>query len=232
MSTEATFPEVPDPVINRAREQALNALQDPDTPRRVAQFYDPETNYAGATFAQLEPRDQKAVTAADLLATTTLSVKVPPRAVRRFLEDRETASQLSTALAGLPSCGLEETTAEDFGPMCSFYDLVKTSLARAGVRWSNPWVTASKVSARKRPDLFPVRDRVVCNFLGIERLGDRARDWMVFRHLLRDDEIITKLGELPDLARRAYASSPLPLDSQPLRLLDAALWRHARNATS
>lgn len=232
MSTEPTFPDVSDAVIDRAREQALKALQDPDTPRRVAQFYDPETNYAGATFAQLEPRDQTAVTAVDLLATTTLSVRIPPYAVRRFLEDRDNASQLSSALAALPSGGLEKTTAEDFGPMCSFYDLVKDSLAQAGVMFSNPWVTASKITARKRPDLFPVRDSVVCGFLGIDRLGDRAKDWMVFRYLLHDDEIVASLDELPALAQSAHGRGTLPLDSQPLRLLDAALWRHAGDASS
>lgn len=228
MSTTPAFPDVSDAVIDHARDQALKALQDPSAPRRVAQFYDPETNYAGATFAQLEPRDQKAVTAADLLATTTLSVRIPPRAVRRFLEDRETTSQLSEALAELPSCGLEEVTAEDFDAMCSFYDLVKASLAQAGVRSSNPWVTASKITARKRPDLFPVRDGVVCGFLGIERLQDRAKDWMVFRNLLRDDEVIANLNELPDLTQREHEGVPLPLDSEQLRLLDAVLWRHAR----
>ena len=227
MSTEQAFPEVSDTVIDHARGQALKALQDSGTPKRVAQFYNPETNYAGATFAQLEPRDQTAVTAADLLATTTLSVDIPPRAIRRFLEDPDTSSHLSTALSGLPSSGLEETTVEDFGAMCSFYDLVKESLARAGTKTSNPWVTASKITARKRPDLFPVRDSVVCKFLGINRLGDRAKDWMVFRSLLRDEEVTTRLDQLPELTQNEHPSGTLPLDSQRLRLLDAVLWRYA-----
>lgn len=227
MSADLGFPTVSATVIGRARDQALKALQDPSTPMRVAEFYDPETNYAGATFTQLEPRDSGAVTAADLLATTTLSVRIPPRAVRRFLEDQETQLQLSKALTELPSYGLEETTAQDFDAMRLFYDLVKDSLARAGVRSSNPWVTASKITARKRPDLFPVRDSVVCGFLGIDRLGDRAKDWMVFRNLLHDDEVISKLNEIPELAQAEHEGGPLPIDSQRLRLLDAVLWRHA-----
>ena len=67
----------------------------------------------------------------------------------------------------------------------------------------------------------------MCGFLGIDRLGDRAKDWMVFRNLLHDDEVISKLNEIPELAQAEHEGGPLPIDSQRLRLLDAVLWRHA-----
>lgn len=227
MSSEFAVPEIDQTVLEQARDNALRALKDPGTPVRLSEFYNPESNYAGATFIQLAPRDDMRITATDLLATGTLSVTVPPRAIRRFLEDERLAQDLSHRLCGLPQVKLEETTKQDFAPMCEFYDLVKSSLAQAGTKTSNPWVTASKITARKRPDLFPVRDRVVCQFLGIQKLGDRAADWWVFRELMNDDRIVEELGKLPEFVMEARPDAELVMDSEPLRLLDAALWRFA-----
>lgn len=224
---DSSFPSVDTQLVSQARDQALRALSDPKTPTRVGKFYDPESNYAGSTFTQLKPLVPDAITATDLLATSTLSVTIPPRAVRRILEDADTTQELSRLLVALPSIKLESTTATDFGSMCEFYDLVKASLAQAGTASSNAWVTASKIASRKRPDLYPVRDRVVCKYLGIQNLGDRAKDWYVFRELLRDDEIAELLAELPRLAQEAHANATLAIEGERLRLLDAALWRFA-----
>lgn len=211
----------------RATANALEALNDPCTPCRVAEFYDPTTNYAGATFIQLERSHDKPITASDLIATTTLAVEIPVLAVRRFLEDRELQAELSALLSDLPKTGLEDVNDEGFERMCAFYDRVKENLAKAGTKSSNAWVTASKLTARKRPDLFPVRDSVVCNFLGISGLNDRELDWRVFQHLLSAEEIKTHLAALPQLAREASINESIHMDSENLRLLDAVLWRYA-----
>ena len=211
----------------RAIAKALEALSHPCTPCRVAEFYDPTTNYAGATFAQLEPRDNEAITAADLIATTTLSVDIPPLAVRRFLTDKDLKENFAHLLSKLPQTGLEEVTEAGFVAMCDFYDPVKDSLAQAGTKSSNPWVTASKITARKRPDLFPVRDNVVCDFLGISSLRDRALDWRVFQSLIRQDDINDHLEQVPAKAETSREGASLLFDKENLRLLDAALWRFA-----
>lgn len=148
---DVDFPSVHEKVQTRARDQALRALSHEGTPEKVGRFYDPESNFAGSTFTQLRPLDPDAVTATDLLATGTLSVTIPPRAVRRILEDEDTKRELSRLMSALPPVKLESTTVADFAPMCEFYDLVKSSLAQAGTASSNPWVTASKITARKRP---------------------------------------------------------------------------------
>lgn len=221
------FPSVKGEIIRRGRLRALTALRDGHTPELLADFYNPEGNYAGATFTQLEPRECNRITATDLLATGTLSVTTPPRAVRRFLEEKDTASELSRLLELLPEVRLEETSAKDFAAMCEFYDLVKESLAKAGTKFPNAWVTASKIAARKRPELFPVRDRKVCGLLGIQKLGDRAKDWYVFRELMLDPKVRGLLDELPARVQAVAGESPLRLEPAPLRLLDAALWRFA-----
>lgn len=225
--TDCEFPSVKNAILDFARTQTLTALQDSGTPKRLAEFYDPEGNYAGATFTQLEPREPNRITGTDLLATGTLSVTTPPRAVRRFLEEPQTMSELSRLLEALPAVKLEETTAQDFGAMSEFYDLVKESLAKAGTKFPNAWVTASKIAARKRPELFPVRDSKVCELLGIQKLGDREKDWYVFRELMLDSEIQGLLSGLPEQVQTAAGEAPLRLEPAPLRLLDAVLWRFA-----
>ncbi len=110
MDNASQFPSVSENVVDHAREQAFIALRDAKTPRLLREFYDPETNYAGATFTQLGPVDHGAVTAVDLVATATLSVTIPPRAVRRFLGEEGTAQELSRLLHALPDVTLENTT--------------------------------------------------------------------------------------------------------------------------
>lgn len=202
-------------------------LNDEQTPERVRKYYDADSNYAGATFAGLDPKVSREITATDLLAVTTLSVGIPVLAVRRFLEDETTQNEVRDALNSLPDCSLEDTVEQDFLSMGSFYDLVKSLLAKADTKSSNSWVTASKIAARKRPELFPVRDRVVCELLGINRLGDRAKDWVVFRELMRDDEVRSALSDAVAKAEAIRDERVVKFDAEPLRQLDVALWSAA-----
>ncbi|WP_169252589.1 DUF6308 family protein [Brevibacterium sp. 'Marine'] len=221
---DSAFPEVSSDTIDFAKSKCLLVLRDDLTPGRVRRYYDANTNYAGSTFAGLEPNVSDTITATDLLAVTTLSVDIPVLAVRRILEDEATQNELRVALGSLPTCSLEDTVEHDFPAMQVFYDLVKSLLARADTKSSNAWVTASKITARKRPGLFPVRDNVVCKLLGIDRLGDRAKDWIVFRELMRDKEVRAALTATVSKAEALKDERVVRFDVQPLRQLDVALW--------
>lgn len=227
-SIGSAFPEVSPMTVHFAKEQCLLVLNDGKTPDRMRQYYDVDTNYAGATFAGLAPNSSGAITATDLLAVTTLSVEIPVLAIRRVLEANDIQDKLRVALESLPGRSLEETNEQDFPSMEKFYDLIKSLLVKADTKRSNPWVTASKIVARKRPDLFPVRDSVVCKFLGISRLGDRAKDWLVFRELMRDEEIRTALSAAVYKADTAKDERKVCFDSEPMRQLDVALWTAAK----
>lgn len=233
--TDSAFPPIEASHLSHARDQALKALNHSDTPARIAAYYNPRRNFAGATFANLEPNSPREITATDLLAVTSLNVSIPVHGIRQILEVDEVRNPINDALQDLPRVALEWTADGDLVPMAVFYDLVKEQLSKAGVENGNPWVTASKVVARKRPDLFPVRDRVVCKFLGIDRFGDRAKDWSVFRALMNDEEIRSHLRELPQRAESAAQSTmsdtvtPIVLDAEPLRLLDVVLWMEGRS---
>lgn len=221
---DSVFPEVSSDTIDFAKHKCLLVLRDDLTPERVRHYYDANTNYAGSTFAGLEPNFSDTITATDLLAVTTLSVDIPVLAVRRILEDEATQNELRVALESLPSCSLEDTVEHDFSAMEVFYDLVKSLLARADSKSSNAWVTTSKITARKRAGLFPVRDNVVCKLLGIDRLGDRAKDWVVFRELMRDSEVRSALSATVSKAEAVKDERVVSFDVEPLRQLDVALW--------
>lgn len=221
------FPSVSKDTVATAIKKTVIALTSKSTVDDLAEYYNPLSDYAGATFAGLEPNNPSKVTAADLLATSTLNVKFPVRAVRSLLQETTTTDELSSRLQALPQSSLETATAADFAPMTDFYDYAKRLLSKSNVVSPNPWVTTSKLVARKRPDLFPVRDRVVCKYLGINKLGDARKDWVVFRELMNTPRIQEELDLLPTKIQEQAGSDPLKLDHEPLRLLDAALWMHA-----
>ena len=116
--------------------------------------------------------------------------------------------------------------------MSEFYELVKRTLATPGARDSDRWVAASKVTARKRPDLFPVRDGVVRNGLNIMRFGDYGVDWPIFQRIITDEGVMSRLKALPGQIKDCAGNRPVDLDGEPLlRLLDAALWTTFRGQT-
>jgi len=94
----------------------------------------------------------------------------------------------------------------------------------------NAWVSASKLCARKRPDLFPVRDRLVCDHLGLIAFKNYQVDWPVFRSLINDQEIIANI-DATIKATKQTAAGPVQLDRSRLRLLDAAIWTYAKSSS-
>ena len=148
---------------------------------------------------------------------------MPANAARLLTGDGDTKAAVSSALAALPRGPLEEVDAEGFAAMEVLYLHVKRSLAKASAKSSNPWVVASKLCARKRPDLFPVRDNVVCRLLDVQRARNFRVDWLVFQALMNDREVREALSTVRS-AVEAHATDSVVLDSEDLRVLDAALW--------
>jgi hypothetical protein len=223
------WPALDTSVRDRAVAQALEALSGESRAgavRRLVSYYAVEGDYAGASFATLPPVGPTTITATDLHATSLLSVEVGPGATRRLLEptpDRERALEV---LSNLRENDLADAGAETLTSMDEFYRWVKGTLSSPSAKDPNPWVTASKLCARKRPRLFPVRDRNVCAFLGVLKLKDFRLDWLVFRELVRSPDVARELTRLPDRVQAAAGERAVVIDESPLRLLDAALWTH------
>jgi hypothetical protein len=129
-------------------------------------------------------------------------------------------------LRALPDRELAAADSATLTAMENFYLAVKSTMSSSSAKDPNPWVTTSKLCARKRPDLFPVRDRNVCTHLGILQLNDFRADWQVFRALAQDVEIRRALEALPTEVREAGQGRLLALDHSHLRLLDAAIWTY------
>ncbi|WP_420176622.1 DUF6308 family protein [Luteococcus sp. OSA5] len=200
-----------DAVNARAVERARRAVNSADAVEDLARYYAVEGNYAGATFTGLEGNDPLRITPADLLAITTLSVSVSPRGIRRFeanagaefLRDLDNKWELGGRDA--------EAHADATG---AFYTFVKEQLE------GNKWVTASKICARKRPKLFPVRDNVVCNYLELTMQANE--DWPAFAAIMRDNETVDALAQAVAAAQRPGVDmgDGIPM----LRHLDVVLW--------
>jgi len=221
------WPAVSDDVIETAKRAALTALGE-GAVRRLVDYYDVEGNYVGATFTELAPNEWNDITATDLHATSLMNVKIDARSTRRLTggADRQWAV---AELRKLPDRELLVADAATLEAMYDFYLAVKNALASPFDGRSNSWVTASKLCARKRPDLFPVRDRVVCSYLGLLKLADVRLDWQVFRALIQDAAIQQQLVALPDALREAAGERTVVIEHSDLRLLDAALWTYARD---
>ena len=216
-----------------ARDRVWAALNHEEAVDRTEWYYRRDGNYAGATFIDLDPVDPYAFTAADLLSLNLLSIAAQPVAVRRLLEPSRQRGYLLRLLSeeNLPlDADLAMAESDQLLAMAELHRALKQALSPAGVQKPNPWVTASKLCARKRPDLFPVRDNVVCKYLGlIDPKGNYEVDWQVFRHVIQDNAIRRRLDEIVDeAAGRPGVDVGHP--NRRLRHLDVVLWMHARGS--
>lgn len=220
----------PPDLAEGAKQKAMEALRTDGrhaAQHRLVRFYDADGDYAGASFAQLGPIDTNDITPADLLATMLLSVRIGPGAARRILDRGDTRDVLLRKLRDLPDCDLANAGSPVLTAMAALYEAVKQALSADTVKNPNAWVTASKLCARKRPDLFPVRDPEVCDCLGLTPWRNYQVDWQIFRSLIGDSDIIAAIDLMSRATVAAAAGRRLQADQSRLRLLDAAIWTYA-----
>ena len=233
--TENGFTAIPDQdweaadarLTARALEVVDEALSDPASVAHLVTYYSRDGNYAGATILELDPVSPWDITASDLLSLTLLSVQAQPHSVRRLLQPSAERNHVLRLLSEdrLPlDADLAMADATTLLAMAELHEAFKAYLSPAHVKLKNPWVTASKLCARKRPDLFPVRDSVVCRLLGLGR--NYQVDWQIFRRIIQENEIRERLDRLTDAA--AAASADVGHPNRRLRHLDVLLWMHAR----
>lgn len=195
----------------RAVERARRAVNSADAVEDLARYYAVDGDYAGATFTGLEGNDPHGITPTDLLAITTLSVSVSPRGIRRF--EANTGAEFLRDLDDKWELGGQDAEAHA-DAMGAFYSFVKERLG------GNKWVTASKICARKRPKLFPVRDNVVCSYLELTKQANE--DWPAFAAIMRDKETVDALAQAVAAAQRPGVDMGDGISM--LRHLDVVLW--------
>jgi len=213
-------------LLETAGENALLALRGGGGVDRMRTYYNRGLEYAGTSFADIAPNDPSTIDVSDLFAVSRLSMTITNVQSRRLLDDDEgVATTARNLLADIPvSARLERDLSEGLlVDMWKLHDHFRTVVKGT----SNRWVFAAKLCARKRPDLFPVRDSVVCTYLsggpmgdGPEQMGRFAADIQIFAHLMARPDIRAELTRL----RREAAEDGTRVDRSDLKLLDAVVW--------
>lgn len=241
-ATDLTIPEGWNAVSPEAQDHActvtLAAIAHAAKPNTegtapLARYYDVATDYAGATFATMTPIDPNDVTATDLHAVRLLSVRLGAAATRRLLEEGPLRTELLRALSLVRTdATLAEATPSDLVAMENFYEATRRAMIEPSAKTSNPWVTATKLTARKRPDLIPVRDTLVRKVLGLASLRDYRIEWQVMRTLVNDPTVMHALKAAVASAQESGRAQGrhMAFDTSVLRLLDVALWEYANAA--
>ena len=214
--------------LEPALDRVWTALRDPRTPERLARYYTPEANFAGATFVGHGDSDPATVDERDLLAVTLLDVKIPPRTVRALLQPGPTRDRVHELLATdrlAPDARLWEVTPDMLATMAELYEFLRALVPPTRDRYEVNWATAAKLCARKRPNLFPVRDEVVCRYLRLWPSRYQV-DWQVFAWIMGHDDVREHLGRLAERAAGAPNADVGDVGSV-LRHLDVAVWMHA-----
>jgi hypothetical protein len=229
--TDATPSDWPNPdprLVAKAHAAALAALEDTElAAQRLGRYYAPFGDYAGATFLTAAPNDTAEITAGDLFAVTLLNVRIRASAARRLLDDEQHRSALHRCLQAVPAeAELANAEWDTLRLACGLYEQVKRVLAKPEAARPDPWVTASKLCARKRPNLLPVRDTKVRALLGMGPSHGYRLQWLVYRELLRDVELMGLLGQATSGATTPGGALVTIIDP-PLRIFDVALWMHA-----
>lgn len=213
---------IPDGLAGSARVKVWQILTADTAAEDLKTYYDMRGDYAGRTFLDAPPVIANEFTPADLFGVSLLQVSIHPRASRVFLDPGPEHTRLIAALTSVPlECELAAAEKFTYSAMAQLYNLVKETLGK------NPWVSTSKLCARKRPRLFPVRDKRVRMLLGLYDYADYTIDWQVFSHVMRDPEVLDWLTKLRRDAE-GERDGNVSLDPYPLRHLDVLLWMEAR----
>lgn len=201
----------------------------------LTRYYDPTGKYAGATFLEVENHDDYAVTAADLWAVSTLSMVIPVDAGRALMQPGPLRTIVNGKLRHLPATlPLSDVTAEHLNHMWDLYSAIRSMLPALGDGpTTNQWVLASKICARKRPLMFPLRDSKICAYLannprlgGKEgQLGRFQRDIQVLAHLITHPNVRRHIGEVREELTKQQPT--WTVDWSDLRVLDIVLWMQA-----
>lgn len=221
--------EAPADVLAGAKRSALDALStDSDRPahERLADFYDRSGDCAGASFTELGPFERDDITAVDLHATTLLSVNIGPGATRRLLHPSVARHKTVDALRAIPDSDLLVAGPRVLQAMESLYLNIKAAISGPTTENPDDWEAASKLCARKRPNLFPVRNEVVCGYLGLRSEAGRDDyrvDWQVFRALISDRDLMEAIDRLTPLVSEAAMWRKVQTETTRLRILDTAL---------
>lgn len=215
-------------LMSNAKARCLRALAaDEHRPvhLHLIDYYDTDSNHAGASFVDLDPADPLDVTAGDLLGVSMLGTPTPPLAVRRLLNHCGHRLDVLNALQTMPDRELYMADEQTLVQMDRLTEAVLRCVHEGATDEAEAWAFAVALCARKRPDLFPVVDPGAGVFLGLGSSPDHRITWQVMRHVLGDREVLSRVDGLKVTMERE-PSARVRVESSRLRLLFAAVAAH------
>ena len=177
-------------------------------------FYNPNKGFAGLTFLNLFPTKPDVLGAGDLMASSLMSAPLTPKQVRTMLA---ATSQIEAALSDSDlSAAVELGTAKlkELEAALRLHSIVHEALQTNEGRRTEARIKTDRVSPRKRPGLFPIRDRRVRSVV-------KSDAWLTFQHLLTDKAIV---GALKSARTAATKRNPRVGELPMLRVMDTILW--------
>lgn len=193
-------------------------------------YYDIRGNFTGTSFVDLAPNYAHKVTATDLHAVAMLAVSIEPAATRRLLSETPVRKTMLEALGKVPEdVTLANASNAQLEAGWRFHGATLAALSEPRATNSKKWVTAAKLTARKRPLLIPVRDEKVTKSLGDVFWEDGRAYWLVMRELTSDPHVVAAARSAVAAAKARAASRVLEtkFETNTLRLIDVAVWMSA-----
>ena len=191
-----------------------------DVKEALREYFDADARgYTGSQFESLiNDSDPFKITATDLVAITTLSVKIPERAALWILSP-EGEEQISKILREIPVDTdiwdpLVKNIFADDGKVMRLWRLLENAnwpTARKGGGLGGT-TKRSKILAAKRPRLIPILDRVV-----VGSLLQTDNTWRAIQDVLNVDSYRSKLED-------ALTHDGVPSSVSLLRRIDVVIW--------
>ena len=190
--------------------QRIHALLTrPKTQELIQRYFNPmgEEPFAGDLFDTLGENLPKTFGRDDLLSLNLLDEPVNAHQVKRV-----TSGEFDALLAEVcPTAHITNLSGATFGKATALWE------ALSDVKGFGP-TRISKLLARKRPNLLPIRDSVVNRVLEIEGYSW----WKALSQTMTEAEIVSLLTGLRPTANKQGPSL--------LRVLDVAIWMHGSNS--
>jgi hypothetical protein len=161
------------------------------------------------------------ITDSDLVAVSLLTVSVSGKAAMGL---RAAKADIISLLTDIPNNrSLHSVPAEqreliigDGSPARELWTLL---VGKRNAKWGIGPTTASKILARKRPQLLTIFDTVIRDLVGKQNTRDQWRNW----HAL-----LTAGPGLPERLERIHKRSTVEQPLTHLRIMDVVLWMHGK----
>lgn len=213
--------------------KALSQIGEDEAVRYINRYFDLQVNgrplYTGSrfeTFAGGGRANANRITASDLIAVSMLGVHVPAQASIGILGSL--SERIERLLYRVPvDVTFENLTKGEFDQLLgrdSPCDELWKLLRQKGDRWKVGQTTASKIIARKRPNLVPIYDSVIARETGMEDSKPQWDRWFAAFHGDDGAKLTKRLGDLREKTGQHHLSL--------LRVLDIVLWMNGARGES